>query len=234
MAWGTERFIGGGMNHASIKVFDFRWTKGYYHTSGLPCLGKKPYPQPIQPFLKVPRFSTSVSRCNHMLGKMCLWHGLSREIYYRPNASFFLSRSISMQRHRGIPVWSLSRPSDVSPNFYVGIAGGIIEANLVEDGGTCDPNFGIADWRDVPVELGFRSVSLTPSIMETGDGLLVQTNDRAVQLPPMWAMREETRDALHETKEDEQLVDRHRRLDTRIIGAADSLTDERGVTSELA
>ncbi len=141
MTYGTERFVGGGMSGAAIKIFDFRWTKGYYHTSGLPCLGKKPFSPPSQPFVISPLRNNQMLatwnkyRCDHINGHLCRWHELSRDIYYRPNATFFLGHGFVRYFRHNNAVWSLAKSSDAAPNFYIGISGGIVESNL----GTLEP-----------------------------------------------------------------------------------------------
>ncbi|KAK0617071.1 hypothetical protein B0T14DRAFT_434063 [Immersiella caudata] len=231
LVYGTERFVGGGMNGATIKVFDFRWTKGYYHTSGLPCLNKRPYPKPVQPFLKEPSNSNCAQRCNLAVGTACCWHGLSRDIYYRPNASFFLSKDIPGQ---GTPaVWSLSKPSDLSPNFYVGVSGGILEANLAERGTKYDPNFGFEDWAaDSMTPGGYKSRDLRHSVMETGDGLLVQSNDRAVDLPPILRRRSVNSGRRKNLRKPGREGDAHHRLDDGILSVSD-VEDVRTLTRSI-
>ncbi|KAK0640886.1 hypothetical protein B0T16DRAFT_203500 [Cercophora newfieldiana] len=226
LVYGAERFVGGGMNGATIKIFDFRWTKGYYHTSGLSCLDKRPYPKPVQPFLKTPATANNGKRCNHILGTTCRWHGLSRDIYYRPNASFFLSRDLPGRSTSA--VWSLSKPSDLSPNFYIGVSGGILEANLAQSGISCDPHFGFEDWASPTAPAGYKTRALSPSMMETGDGLLVQTNDRAVNLPPI--MRFKDKSMLPARGKS---VDGHFRLDDSIQGANEGADSLRTVTRSL-
>ncbi|KAK1759700.1 EID1-like F-box protein 1 [Echria macrotheca] len=201
MTYGTERFVGGGMDGGSIRIFDFRWNKGYYHTLGLPCADKVPHPTPGQPLLKDPaNFSSdrafTGSRCDHVLGKACRWHGLSRHAYNRPNARFLLARAIQKTQilHDEIAIWSLSRASDVSPNFYIGTSGGIVEANLEPFGNerVGDPNFGFDGWRDsTAVGVGYSSKALDPRFMETGDGRLGGREDRSYTLPPLWAVKTE-------------------------------------------
>ncbi|KAK4217257.1 hypothetical protein QBC37DRAFT_415259 [Rhypophila decipiens] len=210
MTYGSERFIGGGMNGAAIKIFDFRWPKNYYHTAGLPCLDKVPFSQPSQPFLKAPiRYRPGIlARCEPEKGVRCQWHSLSQNIYYRPNASFFLSNSLP-KRYSASGIWSLAKPSDLSPNFYIGISGGIIEANLEPSLGTMmststgsetsssssirvDPNLGFRDWRlerDAPSSVGYESLPLGAAMMETGDGFAFRQNDRAIRFPRMWTPR---------------------------------------------
>lgn len=191
------------MNGAAIKIFDFRWPKGYYHTAGLPCLDQTPFSEPSQAFLKRPNISSqsALSRCDHERGIYCRWHGLSRHIYYRPNASFFLSNALP-RRYSASGIWSLAKPSDLSPHFYIGISGGIIEANLEPSSGTmastatsfgrADPNFGFRDWRlaaDGPSEIGYEARPLGAAMMETGDGFAFRQNDRAIRFPRMWVPR---------------------------------------------
>ncbi|KAK3945625.1 hypothetical protein QBC46DRAFT_249300 [Diplogelasinospora grovesii] len=214
MTYGSERFVGGGLGAPTVKIFDFRWTKGYYHSSGLPCSDRSPFPEPEQPFLKKTTgdWANSRTRCDHMLGLRCRWHDLSRHIYYRPNANLLLGKPLikaETGRWRRYGVCSLGKASDMSPNFYIGIAGGVIEAQLEtrEDWkAVIDPNFGFGDFRsslityrsdqDPANALNYKSLYLiksdTPTI-ETGDGYAYPQRDRTVQPPlqwPPWVPRE--------------------------------------------
>ncbi|KAK4158339.1 hypothetical protein C8A00DRAFT_39321 [Chaetomidium leptoderma] len=192
MAYGTERFVAGGADGLTIQVFDFRWTKDYYHTAGLPCLARSPFPRPHQPFSKPPNPAPEDrARCDHVKGLSCSWHGLSKALYYRPNAKYFLSES--MRSFRASSVWSLARASDISPNFYIGVSGGVIEATLEEtpdtyppETTTADPNFGFDDWRAAaPPDSGYKARPLMPALMETGDGYSFKGNDRSILLPAL-------------------------------------------------
>ena len=222
MTYGAERFVGGGMNGAAIKIFDFRWTKDYYHTSGLPCMDRAPFSQPSQPFLKTPNGTKGCSRCNHVLGIRCYWHDLSRHIYYRPNASFFLTKALP-PKYLYSGVWSLAKPSDLSPNFYIGIAGGIVEANLEPSLGTepsvntmTDPNFGFEHWRAPGAGLGavgYEALPLEAAMMETGDGFAFQQNDRAIRFPRVWTQKSQA-EALEAGRFNSELTTHHR-LDRR-------------------
>ncbi|KAK1827694.1 putative f-box domain-protein [Podospora conica] len=236
MTYGTERFIGGGMDGATIKIFDFRWSKGYQHTMALPCSGAEPLPRPPQPFIVRPTtvgerrqpIETCGKRCDHVRGTYCLWHGLSRDIYYRPNASFFLSSNLPAPQNRGSGVWALAKGSDVSPNFYIGIAGGVIEAALDPSGEGesthTDPHFGFSDWRDRDaVGAGYRSVPLGVSMMETGDGMLQTRNDRAVFLPPLLGADSYFTDSYSAVRDVES--EKRFRLDPRFYGSSIAQTD---------
>ncbi|KAK4249571.1 hypothetical protein C7999DRAFT_12591 [Corynascus novoguineensis] len=192
MAYGTERFVAGGADGLTIQVFDFRWPKAYYHTSGLPCLGRSPFPRPHQPFMKPPVAELQGGvQCDHVMGRLCRWHTLSQNLYFRPNAKFFLSNSL--RQYKSSSVWSLARPSDVSPNFYIGLTGGVIEATLEQtpdtyppNTATVDPNFGFDDWRaGVPAASGYKGRLLLPALMETGDGYSYKGNDRSILLPAL-------------------------------------------------
>ncbi|KAK3994560.1 hypothetical protein QBC44DRAFT_340731 [Cladorrhinum sp. PSN332] len=190
MSYGAERFIAGGGDGLTVKIFDFRWTKGYYHTSGLSCQSTLPFPQPSQPFIKQPTSDIfGRAQCNFRHQSLCHWHEFSRSIYFRPNAKYFLSNSLSTLRDRSI--WSFSRGSDISPNFYVGISGGVLEATLEPcpnvyppECATIDPNFGFPDWRArAPESSGYSSRASPPMLMEIGDGLAFTGNDRPIRLP---------------------------------------------------
>jgi hypothetical protein len=190
MAYGTERFVVGGGQGVTVKVFDFRWTKRYYHTSGLSCLDRTPFPPPHQPFLRPPTTELrGRALCDHARGLSCHWHDLSRRVYYRPNSKYFLANSL--RAFSGSSIWSMAKATDMSPNFYIGISGGVIEANLEPcpdtyppDTATADSNFGVEDWRAAaPPESGYKSRALIPSMMEIGDGYAFKGNDRSIVLP---------------------------------------------------
>ena len=239
MTYGTERFLAGGGEAPTVKIFDYRWPKTYYHTSGISCFDRAPFPRPHQPFLKPPTRQThGRAACDHTSGKLCHWHALSRRIYYRPNAKYFLSGSL--RSFRSSSVWSLARPSDLSPNLYIGISGGVIEAHLEQ----CpdkfpsypypfigdihntsanihlhDPNFGFPDWRAAaPPESGYKSRALVPSLMEIGDGYSFPGNDRSILLGSLLTYHGPTGEEgldeeAGEEKERKGEMRRHHRLD---------------------
>ncbi|KAK4164549.1 hypothetical protein QBC43DRAFT_317712 [Cladorrhinum sp. PSN259] len=193
MSYGAERFVAGGGDGITVKIFDFRWNKHYYHTSGLSCQSSLPFPQPSQAFIEQPT-SKIIGRneCDFRHASLCHWHEFSKSIYFRPNAKYFLSRALSTLKNSSI--WSFARGSDISPNFYVGISGGVIEANLEPcpnfyppECATTDPNFGFKDWRARTHEgSGYSSRTLSPMLMEIGDGLAVTGNDRPIRLPRVY------------------------------------------------
>ncbi len=198
MAYGTERFIAGGGDGLTIQVFDFRWTRNYYHTTGLPCLGQLPFPQPHQPFMANPAPRPERwSQCDHVNQRPCRWHEHAQSLYCRPNAKLYLARA--MRAFRATTVWSLARSSDVAPSFYAGVSGGILEATLEATphdyppaAGTdvVDPHFGFADWRAAaPPDSGYRARPLVPALMETGDGYSFKSNDRSIVLPELFQYR---------------------------------------------
>jgi hypothetical protein len=103
------------------------------------------------------------TQCCYIRGVRCRWHELSRDIYYRPNAKLFLSPFVlpmQPQVATRAGIWSLAKAygTDAAPNFYVGLLGGLMEAELSRgttvqdthqeaDGAVCvdagiDPNFG--------------------------------------------------------------------------------------------
>nr|CAE85567.1 hypothetical protein [Neurospora crassa] len=222
LTYGTERFVAGaGNSGATIKIFDFRWPKPYSYTSALPCLGRQPFPKPHQPFSKAPNaFATGRARCDHLVGLECHWHSLSKHLYYRPNATIFLPRGVPghehdrSNQHGFTRTWSLAKASDSAPNFYLGVSGGVIEANLqpTPSGPSkpveIDPIYGYNypyftgplpvthstfsphSSRNQPqinqgVAEAYTAVPIKYSLMETGDGLSVEANDRSIRMPRM-------------------------------------------------
>ncbi|KAK1776787.1 hypothetical protein QBC45DRAFT_452967 [Copromyces sp. CBS 386.78] len=213
LTYGTERFVAGaGNSGATIKIFDFRWPKPYSHTSALPCLGRQPFPRPHQPFAIPPNASpTGRPRCDHLAGLECHWHSLSKHLYYRPNATIFLPRGVPGHEHdrnnqHGFTrAWSLAKASDSAPNLYMGVSGGVIEANLQPT----PPS----PWKPVEIDRiygynyphltgplpvthpalsrskgaaeGYTTVPIKYSLMETGDGKSVEANDRSIRMPRM-------------------------------------------------
>lgn len=188
LTFGTARFVAGGVLGATVKVFDYRWPKQYYHTTALPCGDDMPYPEPHQPFSVQPMFDFPVrSCCDPIMGKRCRWHHLSREIYYRPNGNFFFSKSLPREDAHAA-VTSMAKASDMSPNFYIGISGGLVEATLRDtETDAVDPNFGYdaLDHKRAGRSAGYRTLDLEASLMETGDGLASANNIRSILVPPM-------------------------------------------------
>lgn len=193
LPFGTSHFIGGGPHGATIKIFDFRWPRQYFHTAALPCGEERPVPTPSQPFLSAPAERKSqCSTCDHRIGHKCRWHALSQDIYHRPNGTFFFSKSLPRSTAYAC-VWSMARASPLSPNFYIGLSGGIVEANLATlppitsaHETEVDPHFGWVP--SVQRDMGTSSYEiheLDASLMETGDGRLYPENLRSVRLPPM-------------------------------------------------
>ncbi|KAI0898929.1 hypothetical protein F4806DRAFT_319265 [Annulohypoxylon nitens] len=122
---GLERFIAGSAHNSTLKVFDYRWPKRYYHTEGLPCGNDAPYPAPRSlSVVKVPSFVSNRTTCDHVAGLRCRWHTLSRHDFYRPNFNMWLP--VFRRRHNS-PVYSLASPSDISPLVIAGLSGIIVE-----------------------------------------------------------------------------------------------------------
>ncbi|KAI1387762.1 uncharacterized protein F4822DRAFT_407513 [Hypoxylon trugodes] len=127
LSHGLERFVAGSAYSPVLKVFDYRWPKGYYHTEGLPCGNDAPYPtpRPPVPVLK-PYFSDNRATCDHISGRRCRWHALSRQDFSRPNFNMWLPTSYSPTSDTS-PVYSLASPSDDSPTLFVGLSGSLVE-----------------------------------------------------------------------------------------------------------
>ncbi|KAI1373560.1 hypothetical protein F4677DRAFT_429276 [Hypoxylon crocopeplum] len=123
---GLERFVAGSAYSPLLKVFDYRWPRGYYHTEALPCSNDEPYPAPRPPIVVTePSFRHDRARCDHMAGLPCRWHALSKHDFYRPNFNMWLTTSASDNS----PVYSLASPTDDSPTLFAGLSGILIEMN---------------------------------------------------------------------------------------------------------
>lgn len=226
MAYGTERFISGGLDLA-VDIFDFRWPRSYHHTAGLPCHRGTPFPRAHQPFLQpITTEPTGRALCDHVKGQPCHWHGLSKGLYYRPNAKLFLSQSLGT--HKTSAIWSFARASDVSPNFYIAISGAILEANLEEtpetyppERTTVDPNFGFPDWRaQAQPGSGYKTRPVVPALMETGDGYSFKRNDRTIRMPGLRRYQ-----GPREWTADRAMLEKHHRLDIGYHEEADFAYD---------
>lgn len=248
LPFGTSHFVAGGAHDAAIKVFDFRWSRDYYHTAALPCSPKQPFPQPIQPFFNPPSLLGKPRRkCDaRHPGSRCNWHELSRDLYYRPNVTFLLRRSLPpSQNYSG--VWSLTRPSSLAPNFYIGISGGVVEASLsstlgITGGGggggggdatEVDPVFGCTMSQKDSGE-GYLTVPLQDvSMLETGDGMMHTDNDRVVRMPPLRSrklskLRRDDRENIpHELKARHRLDERYQILSDFVDDVDSSRAKER-------
>lgn len=189
LPFGASHFIAGGMDGATLEFFDFRWPKAYFHTTALPCGDHEPFPSVPQHFVPKPKDRTEGRPCcNYARGLRCRWHEAASDLYYRPNALVMLSMSLPRQTHRSTRVCSLAKGSDVSPNFYVGVTGGIIEASLgsaVE--GTFDRHLGFPEPKAHP-SAAYSPMPLSAAMMEIGDGLMAQTHTRNLTLPRFHSM----------------------------------------------
>ncbi|KAI8945758.1 hypothetical protein F4801DRAFT_593906 [Xylaria longipes] len=124
---GLERFVAGSAYSHMLKVFDFRWARGYYHTDSLPCTTTSPYPIPRPPtIVNEPEYHDNRPLCDHVLGRLCRWHALSRHDFYRPNCNIYLP----FRNYASSPIYSLAKPSDVSPTIYAGLSGLLVEFTL--------------------------------------------------------------------------------------------------------
>ncbi|KAH8884623.1 hypothetical protein GQ53DRAFT_751894 [Thozetella sp. PMI_491] len=198
----SERFLGASGTDLTVKIFDLRWDRPYHHLSELECSSQAPLPPPRQPFLSEPPEPTEHrTACEHLLGRHCRWHALSRLQYYQPNAKLFLVESHGAHISTSRRIWSLARASPVSPNFYLGISGGIVEASMepsLDPPGVVAPrvrrdaNFAFTDW-DAPdqgASCSYVSRVLVPGIQEIGDGLASPHNQRPIKLPPLVSARD--------------------------------------------
>ncbi|PHH82371.1 hypothetical protein CDD82_6206 [Ophiocordyceps australis] len=140
LAYGLERFVGGGHSEPVLRLFDFRWPKPYHHFNALPCSSSSPRPGPPADVLSRGRdwqghdereaSSAAPSHCDYTSGKQCNWHKLSALPAWRPDSTLFLGLEPSNA------VFCLSKATDCSDSFYCGLRGGIMEVSLSLSGDT--------------------------------------------------------------------------------------------------
>jgi len=170
VSYGLERFVAASAHSHMLKIFDYRWPKGYYHTDSLPCTNASPYPKPIPPTkVPEPRHHDDRTRCDHLTGRLCRWHALSRHDFYRPNCSFYMPSHYATS-----PTYTLAKPSDVSPTIYAGLSGLLVEATLksgVSPTPTPDTN---------PLYVQERK---KVAMLETGDGYAIDDISKCYRVP---------------------------------------------------
>ncbi|KAI1810215.1 hypothetical protein GGS20DRAFT_217776 [Poronia punctata] len=168
---GLERFVAGSAFSHMLKIFDYRWPKGYYHTDSLPCSNVSPYPLPKPPTLVPEPYHDKRPRCNHMTGRLCRWHALSRHDFYRPNCNIYLP----FRNYASSPIYSLAKPSDVSPSIYAGLSGLLVEVTLKSGAQTSTA---------VPaVDAPYIRQKGKVAILETGDGSAISDVSKCQRVP---------------------------------------------------
>ncbi|KAI4865928.1 hypothetical protein F4820DRAFT_418559 [Hypoxylon rubiginosum] len=136
LSYGLERFVAGSAYSPVLKIFDYRWPKGYYHTESLPCGNNRPYPTPRPPTIVTePYFPDDRSICDHVAGRSCRWHALSRHDFYRPNTTLYIPVFSVTETS---PVYSLASPSDDSPSLFAGLSGRLMEMTAKSSSASID------------------------------------------------------------------------------------------------
>jgi hypothetical protein len=232
LVYDGERFVAGDMQSSMIKIFDFRWPKAYYHTTGLTCGWQYPFRLVEQRFHRPPPDNTlGRACCDHLLGLRCHWHELSRDVYYRPNALYMLKQSLPSS-FRSARVNSLAKASDVSPNFYIGITGGIIEATLgAIDTEEIDPHLGFPDYKASSSShpSNYLSSPMSATMMEVGDGLRSVSNEANILMPTVHSRVRETDKFERRKLETIKVLRKKHRLDESFHKIDDFCQDFEGV-----
>ncbi|KAI1881015.1 hypothetical protein JX265_001255 [Neoarthrinium moseri] len=179
-AYGTERFIAGSARSAILKIFDFRWTKGYCYTDALPCGAAPLLPTPKPPTVVSPPYYSGVAgRCDHMSGRLCQRHALSRTDFYRPNCSIYLP----LVSQLASPVYSLAKVSDSSPTVYAGLAGELVEMNLRDSGESRREPAAKPKRQAKQARAGYSYHESLANMLETGDGIALADVSKSQRVP---------------------------------------------------
>ncbi|KAI1163418.1 hypothetical protein F5B18DRAFT_321737 [Nemania serpens] len=194
ISYGLERFVAGSAYSHTLKIFDFRWARGYYHTDSLPCTRNNPYPTPRPPtIVDEPDYYDDQPFCNHVIGRFCQWHSLSRHDFYRPNCNIYLP----FRNNDSSPIYSLAKPSDISPMVFAGLSGQLVEFTLKSG----VPSSSVSD--ATPLYSRHRGKL---AILETGDGSAVLDVSKCQRVPKI-------RRQSFSNENSSAFVRRHHRLD---------------------
>ncbi|KAI0002620.1 hypothetical protein F4779DRAFT_129564 [Xylariaceae sp. FL0662B] len=178
LSYGLERFVAGSAYGHQLKIFDFRWPKGYYHTESLACGADRPYPPPKPPTTPAaaPFFPDDRPACDHPAGRPCRWHALARHDFYRPNCNVYL-RPPGLRDHAS-PVYSLAKPSDDSPALFAGLSGALAQVTVKSSGLAA-----VAAVATGPSSCAWQNASM--AVIETGDGAAVSDVAKCQGVPPI-------------------------------------------------
>ncbi|KAI0377749.1 hypothetical protein F5Y04DRAFT_263612 [Hypomontagnella monticulosa] len=229
LSHGLERFVAGSAYSPVLKIFDYRWPRGYYHTESLPCGNDNPYPAPRAPTNIVePTYpSNSRSACDYVAGQRCRWHTLSRHDFYRPNFNMWLPISAGDNS----PVYSLASPSVDSPSIFAGLSGNMVEITAKSftrpvHTKAVRPTF----WPDSnPEHVSYKLEGDNTPFIDTGSGFELEDVSQAQRVPPMY--RQMFRDAAqtdhgHPKQEERAAWRKRHRLDEWLQRLPAELGDE--------
>jgi hypothetical protein len=181
VSYGIERFIVGSARDPILKIFDFRWPKKYYYTEVLP-FSKDPLGPTPKPLTWIS--SPERERCCHMSGRSCTLHALARTNFYRPNCNVYLpviSQTTS-------PIYSLSKPSNMSSVVYAGLAGELVRTSLIDrDADTQESSFMKSMSNKDRCGYGYQDA--LNSIVETSDGVALSDISKSQRLPLVYEQR---------------------------------------------
>lgn len=179
ISFGFERFVAGSARASVLKIFDFRWSKGYQYTNALPCSDDPPYPESRSPTMTASPYQPDLDRCDHLSGARCCWHTLSSHSFYTPNINVYLNV------RRESPIHTLAKASDTSPTLYAGLSATLVEMNLKGD--WTDPQSTQSSGGSGPPLP--KSGPLHPAsrvgagIIETGDGSVLRDISESQRVP---------------------------------------------------
>ncbi|KAJ2906488.1 uncharacterized protein MKZ38_001469 [Zalerion maritima] len=128
-SYGASHFLA-GTEEGWLKIFDYRMPRPYHHADGIPCSTRTPFPPPMSCKPTFPAKDQYPFPCNHIEGKMCRWHSQSQDVYYRPDFALGVTKLAPRDRGSHRTIWSLAKASDISPTFYLGLSGSVMEGNL--------------------------------------------------------------------------------------------------------
>lgn len=177
-SYGMERFIAGSARTASLKIFDFRWTKPYHYTDALPCDRVSLAPTPRPPTMVAAPSFLDHRKCNHLLGRLCRCHALAKTDFYRPNCNVYLPVSYQLVS----PIYSLAKSSELSATVYAGMTGELIALSTRDQGERLGKGMN-TQRRMGQDRAGYVYRESLISIIETGDGIALNDISKSQRVP---------------------------------------------------
>lgn len=132
LPYGTTRFLAGN-DQGFLNIFDLRWPRLYHPTDGLACAAGNIYPEPPSQENIYSDKARHVAACDYIKGTHCGFHDISRTEHSHPQVTIALNSRIAKRStagRGGKTLWSLTKSSDISPRFYAGQPGRVVQGTL--------------------------------------------------------------------------------------------------------
>ena len=170
--YGANHFVAASSQTGLLSFFDFRMSRPYNHTDGLPCSAQMPAqidPRwASEPYCLKDKEAGGV--CKPTLGQRCVWHDLSTQRRSRPDFNLHSPRP---------RVYNLAKSWDGARSFYTGANGGYVMFSL-GDHSTLEAD----SWEEAGLNNVWKSSHRPTEMMEFGHGLMARKSQPLGWVPP--------------------------------------------------